>query len=139
MVNIERMPLVLSIDVADLVVRAGSHISPLFDRSRAYKRGSTIPIKLQLLNANNMNISSSSTILTTRSLIIVRGNTSLPVADAGNANPYNNFRFDSSLSGTNGAYVFNLNTKGLAVGQYVLSCYVGSDRSFFYTVKFEVR
>ena len=49
------------------------------------------------------------------------------------------FRYDSTLGGTGGGYIFNLSTKGLAAGQYVLSLYVGGDRSFFYTVKFEVK
>ena len=45
---------------------------------------------------------------------------------------------DATLGGTGGGYL-QLSTKGLASGQYVLSFYVGSDRSFFYTVKFEVK
>jgi hypothetical protein len=44
-----------------------------------------------------------------------------------------------TLGGSGGGYIFNLSTKGLAPGQYVLSFYVGSERSFFYTVKFEVK
>ena len=36
-------------------------------------------------------------------------------------------------------YIFNLSMKALASDQYVLSFYVGSERSFFYTVKFEVK
>jgi DNA polymerase III, alpha subunit (gram-positive type) len=43
------------------------------------------------------------------------------------------------LGGTGGGYIFNLSTKELASGQYLLSFYVGSDHSFFYTVKFEVK
>jgi hypothetical protein len=36
-------------------------------------------------------------------------------------------------------YIFNLSTRELAAGRYVLSFYAGSDHSFFYTVEFEVR
>lgn len=67
------------------------------------------------------------------------GNTTAPVVDSGNANPDYTFRYDATLGGTGGGYIFNLSTKGLASGQYVLSFYVGSERSFFYTVKFEVK
>ena len=67
------------------------------------------------------------------------GNTLAPIEDSGNANPYYTFRYDSTLGGAGGGYIFNLSTKGLVPGQYVLSFYVGSDRSFFYTVRFEVR
>ena len=59
--------------------------------------------------------------------------------DSGNANPDYTFRYDATLGGTGGGYIFNLSTKGLASGQYVLSFYAGTDRSFFYTVKFEVK
>ena len=70
---------------------------------------------------------------------MMSGSTSLPVVDSGNSNPDNAFRYDSTLGGVGGGYIFNLSTKGLVPGQYVLSFYVGSDRSFFYTVRFEVR
>ncbi len=74
-----------------------------------------------------------------RDLRLMSGNTTAPVVDSGNANPDYTFRYDSTLGGAGGGYIFNLSTKSLAAGQYVLSFYVGSDRSFFYTVKFEVK
>lgn len=117
------------------IARAGNKIKSLFDRSKAYKAGSTVPVKLQLLNANGNNISSTATALTTRGLRLIGSNTSSGVIDAGNANPDGNFRYDAALQG----YIFNLTTKGLTSGQYVLSLYAGSDHSFFYTVKFEVK
>lgn len=49
------------------------------------------------------------------------------------------FRYDSVLGGTGGGYIFNLSTRGSRSGQYVLSFYAGSDQSFFYTVRFEVK
>jgi hypothetical protein len=121
------------------LARRGPHIKSLFDQTKAYKRGSTIPVKLQVLNASNANLSSSSTSLVTRDLRLMSGNTLAPVEDSGNANPDYTFRYDASLGGAGGGYIFNLSTKGLASGQYVLSFYVGSERSFFYTVKFEVK
>ena len=115
------------------------HIKTLFDQTKAYKSGSTIPVKLQLLSASNSNLSSSGTALVARDLKLMSGNTTAPVVDSGNSNPDSTFRYDPTLGGTGGGYIFNLSTRGLVPGQYVLSFYVGSNRSFFYTVKFEVK
>jgi hypothetical protein len=114
------------------LARKGPHIKSLFDQTKAYKSGSTIPIKLQVLNASNINVSSSGTSLVTRDLRLISGNTLAPIEDSGNANPDYTFRYDPTLGGTVGGYIFNLSTKGLGPGQYVLSFYVGSDRSFFF-------
>ncbi|HYW74427.1 MAG TPA: FG-GAP-like repeat-containing protein [Pyrinomonadaceae bacterium] len=121
------------------LARKGAHIKSLFDQAKAFKSGSTIPIKLQVLNANNANQSSANTALVTRDLRLMSANTMAPIQDSGNANPDYTFRYDPTLGGAGGGYIFNLSTKGLAAGQYVLSFYVGSDHSFFYTVKFEVK
>ena len=117
------------------VVRTGQHVAALFDQTKAYKSGSTVPIKVQLLNAANANVSSATTTLTARNLKLVGPNTSSPVQDAGNANPDSNFRYDATLKG----YIFNLSAKGLPSGIWTLSLYVGTDRSFVYLVRFELK
>ena len=117
------------------LARKGPHIKTLFDQTKAYKAGSAVPIKLQVLSASDSNLSSSTLTLTARDLRLFSGNTLAPLTDSGNANPDYAFRYDSSLGG----YIFNLSTKGLRPGQYVLSFYVGTERSFFYTVKFEIK
>lgn len=121
------------------LARRGPHIKSLFDQTKAYKSGSTIPIKLQLLNASNSNASASGLALVARDLKRLSSDTTAPVVDSGNANPDYAFRYDPTLGGAGGGYIFNLSTKGLASGQYVLSFYIGSDRSFFYTVTFDVK
>ena len=121
------------------LARNGPHIKTLFDQTKAYKSGSTIPIKLKLLNGSDQNISSANTALSARNLKLINGNTLASVTDSGNANPDYTFRYDPTLGGSGGAYIYNLSTKGLAPGQYVLSFYAGSDRSFFYAVKFEIK
>ena len=88
-----------------------------------------------MLDAADVNISTSSVSLTARDLRLVSDNTLAAIADAGNANPDHAFRYDASLGG----HVFNLSTRGLRSGQYVLSFYFGAERSFFYTVQFEVK
>lgn len=121
------------------LARKAAHVKTLFDQTKAYKTGSTIPVKLQVMSASNTNLSSSNAPLVVRDIRFVSGNTLASVADAGNANPDYNFRYDPTLGGAGGGYIFNLSTKGLTAGQYVLSFYAGNDRSFFYTVRFEVK
>jgi hypothetical protein len=60
-----------------------------------------------------------------------------PVADAGNANPDQGFRFDPTL-GETGGYIFNLKTTGYAPGTYRLYFSVGAD-PHVYTTQFRVR
>ncbi len=110
-------------------------VRSLFDRSRAFKSGSTIPVKLQILNQSSQNISAATMFLTARGLRRIGSNTTSTVTDAGNSNPDFTFRYDSGLQG----YIYNLKTTGVAAGRYVLSFYAGNDRSFFYTVEFEVK
>ena len=97
------------------------------------------PMKIRVRNgATNANLSSSSLTVKARSVKrLSGGGTALPVSDSGSANPDSNFRYLGEKDG--GSYVFNLSTKGLQTGSYALSFYVGTDRSFFYTVKFEVK
>jgi hypothetical protein len=113
----------------------GKKVKSLFDRSKAFKSGSTVPVKVQVLNGSDTNISSATLPLTARALRRIGTATALQVEDAGNSNPDYVFRYDSSLQG----YIFNLKTTGLSSGKYVLSFYAGSDRTFIYTVTFEVR
>jgi probable HAF family extracellular repeat protein len=120
------------------LVRTNLNAAPLFDQSKAYKLNSTIPIKIQLLNAANANVSSWNTVVTVRDLRLVGGTEAAEVADAGNANPDSNFRYDATIGGT-GGYIFNLSTKSLIAGKYILSFYSGSNQTFFNTVSFEVK
>ena len=120
------------------LARVGPHIVPVFNQTAAYKSGSTIPIKLQVLDAANVNISSSSLVVQARGLLWLKEGTELNVADSGNSNPDYDFRYDSSI-GSTGGYIFNLSTKGLVSGTYSLSMYVGGDKQYAYNVTFQVR
>ncbi|MBI1787009.1 MAG: hypothetical protein HYR60_05575 [Acidobacteria bacterium] len=109
----------------------------LYDPAKAAKSGSTMPIKLQLCDTNGNNQSSPS--ITVHAVSITQTSTSIsgPVQDSGNANPDNDFRFDSTL-GTTGGYIFNLSTKGLATGTYNLNFTVTGDTSV-YSAPFQVK
>ena len=121
------------------IARAGgTHVAPLFDTTKAYKAGSTIPIKLQLLNSANTNISSASLSVKARKIIRLQDSTATSVIDSGNSNPDSDFRFDSTIGGS-GGYVFNLSTKNLASGRYSLSMYVGADKQYVYSVSFDLK
>ena len=52
--------------------------------------------------------------------------------DSGNANPDGDFRY------AGGGYIFNLSTKGLAGGTYVLSFTAGND-PWVYQLQFQVK
>ena len=102
---------------ATTTIVGGFGSTPLTDLSKAFKAGRTIPIKLQLTDAGGNNISSANIDLTAVRLVRVNADSSrtqVALADAGNANSGNLFRFDAALGG----YIFNLGTKGLTAGSY---------------------
>ena len=115
------------------LVRGGPHVMPLFDTSKPSLAGSTIPVRVALLDQQNQNIGSTTTTLTARGLTLLITGTDGKVKASGKANPGGVFRFDS------GAYIYNLDTTGLSAGKYVLSLYLGSERNYFYTVPFTLK
>jgi hypothetical protein len=115
------------------LAKLGNSVEYLFDRSKAFKAGSTIPIKLRLKNVAGQNISALTLPLYVRGLRKVGSNTTSDTNDPGQSNPDYQFRF------TDSRYHYNLKSSGLTAGRYVLSYYVGTDTSFFYTLAFEVR
>ncbi|MBK7599647.1 MAG: hypothetical protein IPJ07_14445 [Acidobacteria bacterium] len=99
------------------VVRRGNHVTPLFDQTKAHKIGSTVPIKLQLLNASNGNVSSSSTVLTARGETNWRDHHS-PGRRFRQCKP-RQLRYDPR-SAVLAEDIFQLEHKGLTPGRYVL-------------------
>jgi hypothetical protein len=90
-------------------------VCALFDQTKAVNSGATIPIKLQLCDANGANLSSPSIPVIATSLTQVSTVASGAIEAASNSNPDNNFRFDPTI-GETGGYIFNLKTTGLASG-----------------------
>lgn len=115
----------------------GYGVCLLYDPTKAHQSGSTIPIKIELCDANSADVSSSSIVVTAVSVTKVSNNAPGTLDSSGNANPDNNFRFDATL-GTAGGYLYNLSTKGFTTGTYVLSFAAGSD-PIIHTVQFEVK
>lgn len=97
----------------------------LYDPSRSVKKGATYPIKLQLCGAAGQNLSAPSLVL--NALRVVKLDSSPdgpPLSDSGNANPDNNFRFDSSLGP---GYIYNLSTRPLSAGTFYVEFVVTGD------------
>jgi pectin methylesterase-like acyl-CoA thioesterase len=115
----------------------GYKLNLLYDPNKVNKSGSTIPVKLQLFDDANANLSAPGAIAHAVGVSLVSTSTYGPVSDAGNANPDQNFRFDPTLGDT-GGYQFNLKTTGLAAGTYRLYFTVGSD-PYVYTTQFQIR
>jgi len=107
-------------------------VVPLYDQEKAKQSGSTYPIRLLLNDANGADVSSGDLIVTAVGASLISEAVTGPVATLGNANPDANFRF------SDGRYIFNLSTDGLASGTYLLHFRCGSDPTD-YTVQFQVR
>jgi hypothetical protein len=106
----------------------------LYDTGKSYKKGSTVPLRLQLCDAGDTNFSTASITLSSQNLVMVDGSASSEVAPSGNANPDNNFRYDIDLQG----YIFNLSTKDLSTGTWALTFTVTGD-PLTHTINFGVR
>jgi hypothetical protein len=108
------------------------NICLLYDPTKAVKSGATYPIKLQLCDINGNNVSSADTVLHAVGVGQISSTSYGEVMAAGNANPDNNFRFDTSY------YIYNLKTTGLGTGVYNLYFTAGSD-PVLHTVQFQVK
>lgn len=92
----------------------------LYDVDRPVKRGSAVPIRLQLCDSAGNNHSASAITLTTLSVRQVSSQISNEPVDTGQANPDSHFRYDPTIGG-NGGYIYNFDTKGLGQGSYELT------------------
>jgi hypothetical protein len=109
-------------------------IVAFYDQTKAHKSGSTIPIKIKLVDASGTNVSSPSTVVHAVSVIQISSQASTNFGDSGNSNPDFDFRYDASLGG----YIFNLQTTGFGTGSYLLS-FVAGNSPTVYSVGFQVR
>lgn len=93
-------------------------ICVLYDQTKSKNSGAVFPIRVFLCDAHGNDVSSSAIVLHATQVVNISGFSGSPQSP-GNANPKNNFRFDSTL-GPSGGYIFNLSTAGLAPGTYSL-------------------
>jgi hypothetical protein len=117
--------------------QVGYRICALYDETKASKLGSTIPIKLQLCDASGRDVSSPAVLVHALGLTQVSDNATEAVEDSGNANPDADFRYDAALGGT-GGYIYNLSTKGLSVGSWIVTFTASGDPTP-HTLLFQLR
>ncbi len=115
----------------------GYAVQALYDQTRAVKQGACYPIKIQLNDANGVDVSSPGIVVHAASVTMASTSAPGALVDTGNANPDNDFRFDSTL-GTSGGYIFNLSTAPLSTGTWNLSFTAGSDPTL-HSVQFQVK
>jgi hypothetical protein len=106
----------------------------LYDQGKSHKLGSTVPIKLQLCDASGVNASTAAIVPVVTGLTQSDSTASGDVMESSSANPDAGFRYDATLNG----YIYNLSTKGLATGTWVLSFTIPGD-PVTHTVQFDVR
>jgi uncharacterized protein len=121
-----------SSDTATLSV--SFNICLLYDPTKAVKSGAVYPLKIQLCDINGDNVSSASTIVDAVGVGLISTTIFGEVEASGNANPDNNFRFDSAIEG----YIYNLKTSGLTTGTYNLYFTAGND-PVVHTLQFQVK
>jgi len=106
----------------------GFGVSVLFDQTKQHNAGSTIPIKLQIVDAAGVNKSAANPAVSV--VRIMTGN--LSVQSPGNTQPDGFFKFED------GVYQFNLKTKELQSGVYRLVFRVAGD-PIEHSVQFIIR
>jgi hypothetical protein len=112
-------------------------VLPLYDQTKAFKSGSTIPVKIEVSNVLGANLSSPAISVNAVRLVQISTGASSDVQEAGNANPDSNFRYDPALA-PGGGYIFNLSTKGFALGTWEL-IFTASGDGTQHAVSFELR
>lgn len=109
----------------------------LLEEGRVFKAGSTIPVRVQILDASGTNVSAADLpLVATRVRPVSNPGAGGPPHAPGQSNPGLAFQF-TSLQGEPG-YRFNLKTTGLAAGRHALEFVVGSSGPTL-SVEFEVR
>jgi len=124
----------IRIFMGDCEQQPAYQVEVLYDETKAHKAGSTVPIKIKVLDAEGNNVSSPSLVVHAVDVIQTSSQASTVLDDAGNANPDFDFRYDANLGG----YVFNLKTTGYTTGSYRLNFVIGGGTEV-YSVGFQVR
>jgi hypothetical protein len=109
-------------------------VVPLFSTTKANNSGSTVPIQIQLADAEGVLGGSPAPVLTAVDVVDASGSVVGPPQSPSNSQPGNQFKGDSKSR----TYQFNLQTTGYAPGTYTLRFRIGSDPTL-YTISFTVR
>jgi hypothetical protein len=90
-------------------------ICPTYDQTAAHRANSTVPISFRLCDANGVNVSAETIVVTATGTVLLSTSAAGPLQDSGASNPDNEFRF------AGGKYIFNLKTTGLTTGTWALT------------------
>ena len=71
----------------------GFGIDVLFDQNKAHKAGSSVPVKIRLLDASGVNVSAAGTVVHAASVVQIGSQASTIAEDAGSSNLDFDFRF----------------------------------------------
>src|SRR5262249_33177135 len=91
-------------------------ICQFYDSTKSHHAGSAIPVRVEICDASNRNLSGTSTNLT--ALTVLPSN--VPPTSKGSSNLNQGFRFEPKFTKDGGAYIYNLDTTGLTPGTYNL-------------------
>jgi hypothetical protein len=125
-----------AITYANGTLTVGYNICALYNESLAHKKGSTIPVKLNLCDVGGNNVSSAAVVVKAAQISRIDGSASPFVAeDSGNANPDLDFRFAGD------SYIYNLSTKapGFVQGSWGITFTVNGVSSTGYVAKFDIK
>jgi hypothetical protein len=123
-------------DYETITVAVNFGVCVLYNQNVAHKKGSTIPIKLNLCDALGNNLSSLDMVVQATNITKLDNSVSPFVAeDSGNANPDLDFRF------AGGSYIFNLSTKtsGFGLGTWAIGFKVNGVPNVGYIAKFDIK
>lgn len=99
----------------------------LYDQTKTHKSGSTVSIKVRLIDANGVNVSSLPVLLNVSNVIQVATNSVMP-------NDGSDFQYDQVVGG----YVLNLRTRGYGAGTYAVR-FAASNDPIVHSVLFDIR
>lgn len=112
-------------------------VRSLLEEGRVFKAGSTIPIRVQIVDGSGANVSAADLPLVATGVRLVSTQTDWAVPeDPGESNPDRGFTFTDADRGP--GYRFNLKTTGFAAGTYALRFTVGIGGPAL-SVEFQVR
>jgi len=123
-------------DSETITVAVNFGVCVLYNQSATHKKGSTIPIKLNLCDAFGNNLSSLDLVVQATNITKLDNSVSpFAAEDSGNANPDLDFRF------AGGSYIFNLSTKSSYFGQgtWTINFTVNGVPNAAYFARFDIK
>jgi hypothetical protein len=114
--------------------QVGFGVRALYDETKAHKAGSTIPIKLQLVDANGVNQSAASIVVSRASLVKIDNTASSAVDPTVASTADADFRYEPGT----GSYHYNLKTTGLTTGTWQLNFTTSAD-GVTHSARFDIR